>query len=162
MHYLCRKICKIAHELIAMVKDKDKTVERLLERPYWVIDPLPKQVPQDSKGQYFAVEQFYLEGPQYERLCQQFADVLLRLNCYYDLHVSHDNEWVTNPEPTIMVEWLTESLRHGHMCALIGDCDALITASGGDISLTLYNPSPDLLQLAQALTTTAGLHLWQP
>ena len=144
-----------------MVKDNDKTVERLLQQPYWVIDMLPKQVPQDSKGQFFVVEQYYLEGPRHERLCQQFADVLLKLNCYYDLHVSHDDdEWVTNPQPAVMAEWLSESLQHGHLCALINDGDSLITASGGDICLTLYNPSPDLLQLVSELASAAGLFLW--
>ena len=33
-----------------------KTVEELLQCPYWIIDILPSQVPADSPGQYFAVE----------------------------------------------------------------------------------------------------------
>ena len=59
-----------------MEKDYDEIVERLLEAPYWVIDFLPKQVPQDSAGQFFAVEQYYLQEPQHERLCRQFTDVV--------------------------------------------------------------------------------------
>lgn len=37
------------------------TIEELLEKPYWIIDILPKQVPKDSPGQYFAVEDFFLK-----------------------------------------------------------------------------------------------------
>ena len=145
-----------------MEKDYDEIVERLLEAPYWVIDFLPRQVPEDSAGQFFAVEQYYLQEPQHERLCRQFADVLLKLNCYHDFTVSHGDEWVKNPEPAILVAWLTAALRHGHLCALIDDGDSLITASGGDTNLTLYNPSPELLRLVQQLSSATGLFLWQP
>jgi hypothetical protein len=137
-------------------------VDRLLEQPYWVIDMLPKQVPQGGRGQYFAVEQYYLEEPQHTSLCRRFADVLLKLNCYHDLLVTHDDEWVKNPDPAVLAEWLTDSLQHGHLCALIDDDVALITASGGDTYMTLYGPSPALLELVGQLASAAGLFLWQP
>jgi hypothetical protein len=57
---------------------------------------------------------------------------------------------------------MSDALRHGHLCALIDDGEALITASGGDTNITLYNPSPDLLRLAQQLASATGLFLWQP
>ena len=145
-----------------MEKSHDEIVERLLEKPYWVIDMLPKQVPQESRGQFFAVERYYLEEPQHGRLIRQFADVLLKLNCYHDLHVSHSDEWVKNPAPATLVAWLTDALRHGHLCALIDEGTALITASGGDIYMTLYNPSPALLELVGQLASATGLFLWQP
>lgn len=145
-----------------MKEDYDEIVERLLEAPFWVIDFLPKQVPQDALGQFFAVEQYYLTGTRHERLINQLADVVLKLNCYYDLTVNPGDEWVKNPGPTVLVEWLTDTLHNGHLCALIDDTTALITASGGDTHLTLYNPSDDLLQLTGQLATAAGLHLWQP
>ena len=142
----------------------DEITERLLLQSYWVVDFLPKQVPQDCRGQFFAVEQYYLTGLQREHLCRQFADVMLKLNCYHDLTVNHapDEEWVKNPEPATLVEWLTDALQHGHLCALIDDGEALITASGGDTHITLYNPSDDLLELTGQLATASGLYLWQP
>lgn len=143
-----------------MEKDLNMIVEWLLEKPYWVIDFLPRQVPQGSGGQFFAVERYYLQE-RHERLCGQFADVLLKLNCYHDLHVNHGEEWVKNPEPAILVEWLTDALKRGHLCALIDDGTALITANGGDTHMTLYNPSPDLLNLVGQLTMAAGFFLWQ-
>ena len=145
-----------------MEKNFDEIVEVLLEKPYWVIDFLPQQVPQQGRGQFFAVEQYYLDEPQHGRLCRQFADVLLKLNCYHDLRVSHREEWVKNPAPATMVAWLTDALQHGHLCAMIDDGDSLITASGGDIHMTLYNPSPELLELTGQLANAAGLFLWQP
>ena len=145
-----------------MKKDFDNTVERLLAAPYWVIDMLPMQVPQGSKEQFFTVEQYYLQEPRHEGLCRRFADVLLKVNCYHDFTVNHDDEWIKNTEPATLVTWLTESLHHGHLCILVDDGESLITASGGDIHMTLYNPSDDLLQLIHQLSTAAGLFLWQP
>ena len=145
-----------------MEQDFDKIVEQLLETPVWVIDFLPQQVPQGSGGQFFAVEQFYREEPQYGRLCCQFAAVLLKLNCYHDLHVSHGDEWVKNPEPDALAAWLAEALQHDHLCAVIDDGAALLTVSSGDTHMTLYNPSPALLELAEQLTSAANLFLWQP
>ena len=146
-----------------MDKDYDKITERLLLQPYWVIDFLPRQVPQDSRGHFFAVEQYYLTGERHERLCRQLADVVLKLNCYHDLTVNHGgDEWIKNPAPEVLAAWIIESLHHGHLCALVDDGESLITASSGDTSITLYSPSDDLLQLAGQLATAAGLHLWQP
>ena len=48
---------------VIMENDFNEKVERLLETPYWVIDFLPMQVPQGSAGQFFAVEQYYLQEP---------------------------------------------------------------------------------------------------
>ena len=35
-----------------------RTIEELLNTPYWIIDILPKQVPAGGAGQYFAVEKY--------------------------------------------------------------------------------------------------------
>lgn len=144
-----------------MEKDFNKVVERLLDMPLWVIDFLPRQVPLESEGQFFDVEQYYLRMPRYERLCNRFADVLLKLNCYYDMLVNRAlcDEWVKNPEPTTLVDWLTESMRHGYLCILVEDESTLITASSDDTHLTLYNPSSDLLGLVGQLAASAGLFL---
>ena len=65
---------------VLMETNFDQIVEQLLEAPYWVIDFLPMQVPQASKGQLFDVEQYYLQQAQHQRLCRQFINVLLKLN----------------------------------------------------------------------------------
>lgn len=141
----------------------DEITERLLQAPYWVIDFLPMQVPQGSRGQFFAVDRLYLSGERHERLCRQFADVVLPLNCYHDLTVNRGGSvWVKNPEPATLVAWLNDALQHGHLCAVIDGGDALITASSGDTHLSLYNASDGLIELVRQLAAAAGLYLWQP
>ena len=36
------------------------TIDELIEKSYWVVDLLPKQVPNNSEGQYFKVVKYYL------------------------------------------------------------------------------------------------------
>ena len=146
-----------------MKLNSDKVTECLLEKPYWVIDFLPMQVPMDSRGQFFAVERYHLTAERHARLCRQFADVMLGLNCYHDLTVNNsDGDWVKNPEPTTLVTWLNEAMQNGNLSVLIDDDKALITASGGDTNLTVYNPPEGLLHLLRLLSAAAGLHLWRP
>ena len=41
-----------------------RTVEELLREPYVIIDILPRRVPENSPGQYFAVEKYFRNEPQ--------------------------------------------------------------------------------------------------
>ena len=74
-----------------------KTVEELLQCPYWIVDILPAQVPKDSPGQYFAVEKYFLQGDRIEEIKQKHIDLILKLNCYRDLSISDETE--INPSP---------------------------------------------------------------
>ena len=75
--------------------------EALLNKPYWVIDFLPEQVPEGSSGQYFAVEEYFLRPERIAAIHARFADILLKLNCYYDLQVCEagTEAFETNPTP---------------------------------------------------------------
>ena len=74
-----------------------KTIEELLQCPYWIIDILPSQVPKDSPGQYFAVEKYFLQGDRMEEIKQKHIGLILKLNCYRDISIS--DETVINPLP---------------------------------------------------------------
>ena len=69
------------------MKTISKNVEELLEKPYQVIDILPERVPEEAPGRYFAVERYYLEPARFMDIRKRFADIILKLYCYYDLSV---------------------------------------------------------------------------
>ena len=48
-----------------------KTIDELLQCSYWIIDILPSQVPKDSPGQYFAVEDYFLQDDRTEEIKQR-------------------------------------------------------------------------------------------
>lgn len=139
---------------------KDYTIEDYLERPYWVIDILPKQVPANGRGQYFKIEKFYLSEPQAELLCRKFANLLLKLNCYDDIAVrGYDEQWIDNPAPEHLVNWvMTRKPLH----VLLKSTDALIVSHGDETYMTLYGADEETLQLVGTLAAAEGLFVWKP
>ena len=147
------------------------TIEDYLEKPYWVIDILPKQVPADSKGQYFRIEEYNQEHPQIDSIYRKFTNVLLKLNCYEDINVSKDDgeykssgeKWMTNPAPKDIEAMVTYCITAKSMLYIIlKSSDALITISGDDTYMTIYNPSEEIIELLGSLATSEGLFIWEP
>lgn len=125
-------------------------IDELLETPYWIIDILPKRVPKDSPGQYFTVEDYYLDERLAE-LKQKHIDLALKLNCYLDLTVEDE----LNPPPAK----LAEIMRERYVYLLLGD--AMILSEPDDTHLTLFNPEESLLALVKELAAGEGLYVWK-
>ena len=139
------------------------SIDELLEQPYYVMDILPRRVPADSGGQYFKVEEFYLKDMA--RLSRQYADVLLKLNCYYDLAFSHDAEhWQLNPEPMKIVRMvkacLSEEPTDWFLYVKLAEDSMLLTLQRDTTHMTLYNPTDEFLQLLCQLGSAEGLFVW--
>ena len=139
------------------------TIEEYLNNPYWVIDILPKQVPADGKGQYFRIEKFFLEHPQIDNIYRKFTNILLKLNCYEDINVSYDGEdWITNPAPHELEAALLKCMADRQMFYIIlKSADVLITVSGDDTYMTVYNPTEEMTELIGSLVGSEGLFLWR-
>ena len=124
-------------------------IEDYLETPYWVIDILPKQVPANSRGQYFEIEKYYLEQPQLDIIYKKFTDILLKLNCYEDMDFSSDGEnWNTNPLLMLYID--------------MKPIDVMIIVSGDDTYMTVYHPTTEILELLGSIAASEGLFLWKP
>ena len=132
------------------------------EKEYWVVDFLPKQVPENVGGRFFSVEDYYLEPSRYVVLRERFSDILLKLYCYYDLRlfVNDDTEGIINPEPEMLASHIMDN--QGNLCILIGASEALVTLGRDDTNLTVYAPSEDLLELIRMLAGVVGLFVWKP
>ena len=141
--------------------DTEYSIEDLLEKPYWLIDVLPTRVPADSPGRYFEIEKTFLS--QIGAICGKFAAVLTKLNCYQDLQVSRDGEeWLIDAPDYVMAEQLEDSIAtHSPVYILVKPSGALITFSGDDHYMTLYNPDGELLDLVSRLAASEGLFVWQ-
>lgn len=139
-------------------------IEEYLERPYWVIDILPKQVPADSSGQYFRIAEYYLEHPQMVAIYRKFTNILLKLNCFEDLEAClNGEEWTTNPAPKAIEAMLTDCLAAKSMLyIMLKPADAMIVISGDDTYMTVYNPSEETLDLLGVLASSEGLFVWKP
>lgn len=133
--------------------DKEKMVEELLEKPYRVVDFLPEQVPEGSAGQFFAVEKYYMNPERMKGFRRKFADILLKLNCYYNFSVceAQGDVFTANPNP----EWLEgKVLGNADLCVLLPEEETLVTLYRDDLYMTVYNACGSVLkrleQLAEA------------
>ena len=133
-----------------------KKVEELLEKPYRVIDILPEQVPAETPGRYFAVERYYLEPARYADIRKRFADIVIKLYCYYDLIVllGDADEPLVDPEPEQLADWIESAKQH--MCVLIGN-DSLLMISTDDLYMTVFNADDSLTARIELLAKAKGL-----
>ena len=134
-------------------------IEELLERPCWVNDLLPYRVPEESAGQYFAVEEYFLKDPQNRRLRQCFVQILLKLNCYYDFLVYlNDKETAENPSPDRLEEMI---LQNRDIVDIVLE-EAMIVVRHDDTYMSVYDPDERLLEILKPLAAVNGLFLWKP
>ena len=140
------------------------TIEEYLQMPYWVIDILPKQVPENGSGQYFRVEEFFLRPPQINAIYRKFTNILLKYNCYDDIDVSSDGEiWTTNPAPKDVEAMVLQCMSDKKMLYIIlSSADAMITISGDDTYMTIYHPTEEAIELLSSLASSEGLFVWNP
>lgn len=131
-----------------------KTIEELFRSPYWIVDILPAQVPKGSPGQYFTVEKYYLRDPQLAEIKQKHINFILKLNCYRDISIEEKAE--TNPSP----ERIADEMRKRDLCIMIDD--SMVLSEKDDTHLTVFNPDPQLLELAKAIASGEGLFVWKP
>ena len=137
-------------------------IDDFFDKEFWVVDFLPKQVPENAGGRFFSVEQYYLEPYRYAVLREQFSEILLKLYCYYDLQlfVDDDSEGIANPDPELLASHIKDN--QGNLCILVGASEGLITLSRDDTHMTVYAPSEDLLELVRMLADAVGLFIWKP
>ena len=131
-----------------------KTVEDLLQCPYWIVDILPSQVPKDSPGQFFSVEEYFLQGDRIEEIKQKHIDLVLKLNCYRDISMS--DETVVNPLP----KHIADEMKKRYLYIMVGE--SMILSEPDDTHLTVFNPDSQLLELIRQIASGEGLFVWKP
>lgn len=132
----------------------NKTVEELLQSPCWIIDILPFQVPQDSPGQYFAVEKYFLQDTGIKEIKQKHINLILKLNCFRDISI--DGQTAINPSP----EQIAKEMQTRFLYIMTGE--SMILSEPDDTHLTVFNPDAQLLELLRQIAPGEGLFVWKP
>ena len=128
--------------------------DELLQKPYWIIDILPKQVPADSPGQYFAVEKYYLAEERLAAVKQKHINLILKLNCYKSIFLDDEKECDPSPES------IAEEMRTRYLYIMVND--SVILSEPDDLHMTVFDPDKELLELIRTLALSEGLYVWQP
>ena len=149
------------HDAAALTDAFENRVEELLEKPFMIIDMLPVQVPENSRGQYFAVEEYYRRSGRIVRIKERYIDLLLAINAYEDLWVMAESvgQPVKNPSPDSLAEWVKSEK---HLSTLADGGKTLLTMDADDTYATVYQPGRAFLKLLNKLAGANGLFVWQP
>ncbi|MBO4531047.1 MAG: hypothetical protein IK017_04170 [Paludibacteraceae bacterium] len=133
-------------------------IESYLLSPVWLIDLLPKQVPANSKGQYFRIEKYYRETRAGNDILWRFIHLLLKINCYEDMDLFHESEgWTHNPAPELLEKWI---LGRDSLYVILPSWDVMIYVDD-DLYMTLYCKNDQSLEFIGQLVTSEGLFLWK-
>ena len=116
----------------------DDLMGELIEGPYRVADVLPRQVPKDAPGQYFAVDD--------------------------DMAVSFDccESWETNPDPEAFAAAFTGERADRFFRAVFPEKRAMIDVEPEETWMTVYDPDGALAGTLDALAAAEGLFVWAP
>lgn len=125
-------------------------IEKLLNTEYWIIDILPKRVPKDSPGQYFAVENHFLSEER-DTIKHKHINLILKLNCYMEISI----EGEADPEPAKT----EEIMKARYVYIMMGD--SMILSEPDDTHMTLFNPDDELLELIKLIASGEGLFVWR-
>lgn len=133
-------------------------INRLLEKPCYIIDFLPQQVPKDCGGQFFKVENYLLNNYECYGLRDKYIRIILKLMCYYRVSV-HWGEWIEQPAPEQVAE-IMDKIIGNHSDGfdmLFPDKDALIQFECDCMNLSIYNPDEEMRELLKQIAWSEGM-----
>ena len=140
-------------------------IDKLLKKQYYVIDVLPKQVPNNSKGQFFEVEEYLLNNHRQLCLHYRFASVILKLMCYYPviLFIVNHNKIVKDPSPKMIGDSIYHMMEnHGETLNILFSKNVLFVLEESCLTITVYNPSKDMRAIIEKIAKGEGLFWWKP
>ena len=144
--------------------DLDDLIEELLNKPCWIVDILPERVPENSAGQYFAADRYFTRPDRLKALYRKFAELLIKLNCYYDMAVTFDwgANWEKNPDPEDFADRLESAPMNTYLRVIFEAQRAMLDLDLGDTNMTLYDPDSAIQDMVRKLAQAEGLFVWGP
>lgn len=133
-------------------------VDRLLEKPCYIIDFLPRQVPKDCGGQFFKVENYILNHHDRFGLKDRFARIILKAMCYYPVSV-HWGKWIEQPTPEQVVEIIdTVMEKHSdNLNMLFTSKDVLVQFGWDSLNISVYNSNDEMCELLEKISISEGM-----
>ena len=133
-------------------------VERLLEKPCYIIDFLPYQVPKACGEQFFKVENYLLNHYDRYGFRDCFIRIVLKIMCYYPVSVLW-GKWIDQPEPEQAAEIIDTIMKNhsGDMNMLFTNNDVLLQFGWDCLHISIYNPDEEMCVLLEKLAISEGM-----
>ena len=109
------------------------------------------------------VERFFLAPERLREIRKKQAELLLKLNCYYDMRASFDagETWSMNPDPAWLALELASLSNGKTVRILFPEQETMIDLDGCDTYMTVYHPSDEMRDLLGRIAGAEGLFLWE-
>ena len=138
----------------------NELVEQLLKEECYVIDFLPERVSEQYRERFFEVEEYFLQGNEWERIKDSFVRMLLKLQCYCSFEI-YNEKWYEKLSINELANMLKRVLasNNGYMNMLSKENKLLICIEGSTVNLSIYNATEDILAVLSAMATAEGLYI---
>ncbi len=151
-----------------MVKTGDieriELIEELLKGSCLIVDIMPGQVPAERGKRYFEIEEYFLEPARLKKLRVRYAELLLKLSCFFDMDISFDagEVWKGPMKPEDLVKRLSDSSEPFFFRALFESEGVMIDLDSCDTWMTVYGEGAPFLKTLKELAAFEGLFVWNP
>ena len=132
----------------------------VMKQSCWIIDIMPKRVPEAFYLQYQSTAAYFKDHSRFIDILRRFAQVLIKLNCYYEISVQigfHDVEYL-NPEPDFLTE---QFLKGQRIQVLIHETKTLIDYDYDDLWMSVFSADQDTLELIRCISASEGFCFWK-
>ena len=138
----------------------NKLVEELLKEECYVIDFLPKKVSEEYIERFLEVEEYFLQGNEWEHIKESFIRILLKLQCYCSFKF-YNEKWYEELSVNELADMLKRVLSssNGYLNMLSIESKMLICIEGSTLNLSIYNATGDMLDLLSELATAERLYI---
>lgn len=138
--------------------DEVQIRDGMLESPCYIIDFLPQQVPKDCGGQFFKVEDYFLNHYDRYGLRDKFIRIILKMMCYYPVSVQW-GEWIKQPAPEQLAEIIDTIMGNnsGDVNMLFTSKDALLQFEWDCLNISIYNPDEEMCMLFAQIAASEGM-----
>lgn len=136
-------------------------IDRLLEEPCHLIDLYPVRVPEKSRGEYYAINDWILDK-EYEDLAARFFHILLKLNCYCELTLYLGSHLKKKPSPDLLRKWVFKCFhakqnKRKYMNIFVDQGRAMLVLDGDSPCLAVYKADEVLQELLKMLAASEGM-----
>lgn len=137
-------------------------LDDFMEKPCYIIDFLPEQVPKDCGGQFFKVEDYLLNNYKRCGLRDKFFRIILKLMCYYRVSIYWD-KWIEQPAPEQVAEIIDKTLqnRYASLDILLPEQDVLLHFDADSLNLSIYNPAEEMREIMKQIAWSEGMFFRQ-
>ncbi|HIR34647.1 MAG TPA: hypothetical protein IAC91_00935 [Candidatus Faecimorpha stercoravium] len=122
------------------------------------MDFLPQQVSKDCGGQFFKVENYFLNNYDRYGIRDRFIRIILKAMCYYPTAVQW-GKWIEQPTPEQVAEIIDTIMENhsGDMNMIFTSKNALLQFGWDCLNIGVYNPDEEMCMLFEKIAFSEGM-----